>query len=58
MAIAHGLYRTIGNINVCAEPELLKVKVLIVFLGTVGFSLRRDGRYYILLDLDLSEASF
>jgi hypothetical protein len=34
-----------GNIDVCAEPELLEVKVLIVFLGTAGFSLRRDGRY-------------
>jgi hypothetical protein len=26
------------------EFEMLKVKVLIIFLGTVGFSLRRDGR--------------
>jgi hypothetical protein len=25
--------------------ELLKVKVPVIFLGTVGFSLRRDGRY-------------
>jgi hypothetical protein len=29
----------------CTESELLEVKVPIVFLGTVGFSPRRDGRY-------------
>jgi hypothetical protein len=40
----HALYKTIRNIDVCTESELLKVKVLIIFLGTVGFSLRRDGR--------------
>jgi len=26
------------------EFEMLKAKVPIIFLGTVGFSLRRDGR--------------
>jgi hypothetical protein len=30
---------------VYTEFEVLKVKVLIIFLGTVGFSLRREGRY-------------
>ena len=44
VAIAHDLYRTMGNIDVCAESELLEVKVPIVFLGTVGFSPRREGR--------------
>jgi hypothetical protein len=34
-----------GNTTVCLEPELLKVKVPIIFLGTVGFSPRREGRY-------------
>ena len=29
----------------CTDFEMLKVKVPIIFLGTVGFSLRRDGRY-------------
>lgn len=30
-----------GNIDVCTEFELLEVKVLIVFLGTVGFLVTR-----------------
>ena len=46
MAIVHGLYRIIENTNVYTEFVLLEVKVPIVFLGTVGFSLRRDGRYH------------
>jgi hypothetical protein len=45
VATEHNLYKTIRNIYVCIEFELLKVKVPSVFLGTVGFSLRRDGRY-------------
>ena len=28
----------------CTDFEMLKVKVPVIFLGTVGFSLRRDGR--------------
>jgi hypothetical protein len=51
VAIAHNLHRTIGNIDVCAESELFKVKVPIVFLGTVGFSLRKEGRYFDLKHL-------
>ena len=45
MAIAYDLYKTIGNIDICIKSELLEVKVPIVFLGTVGFSLYREGRY-------------
>jgi hypothetical protein len=30
---------------VCTECEWLKFKVPVFFLSTVGFSLRRDGRY-------------
>jgi hypothetical protein len=30
--------------NVRVKFDLLEVKVLFIFLGTVGFSLRRDGR--------------
>jgi hypothetical protein len=40
----HDLYKNIGDIYVCTDFEILKVKVPIIFLGTVGFSLRRDGR--------------
>jgi hypothetical protein len=29
----------------CIEFKILKVKVLVIFLAAVGFSLRRDGRY-------------
>jgi len=45
VATAHDLYRTIVNINVCVEFKLFKVKVPLIFFGTVGFSRRRDGRY-------------
>jgi hypothetical protein len=37
LATEHDLYKTIGDIDVCTEFEILKVKVPIVFLGTVGF---------------------
>jgi hypothetical protein len=33
------------DIKVCTKFETHKVEVPIIFLGTVGFSLRRDGRY-------------
>jgi hypothetical protein len=33
-----------GNMDVCTESKLFEVKVPIFFLGTVGFSLRREGR--------------
>jgi hypothetical protein len=45
VATGYNLYRTIGNINVYTESELLEVKVPLDFLGTVGFSLRREGLY-------------
>ena len=35
----------------CAQFEILKVKLPINFLGTVDFSLPRDGRYYKAQDL-------
>jgi hypothetical protein len=45
VATERDLYKIIGDIDVCIKFDLLKVKVPIIFLGTVGFSLRRDGRY-------------
>ena len=42
MAIVHNLYRNIVNINIYTEFELLEVKVPIIFLGIVGFSLLRE----------------
>ena len=40
----HNFYQNIGDADVCMEFELLKVKVPIIFLGTVGFSPPREGR--------------
>jgi hypothetical protein len=40
----YDLYKIIRTLDVCIEFELLKAKVPVIFLGTVGFSARRDGR--------------
>ena len=45
IAIVYGLYRIVVYINVCAEIELLKVKVPLICLCTKGVSARREGRY-------------
>jgi len=45
VATEHDLYKNIEDFGACSEFEMLKVKVPIVFLGTVGFSLPREGRY-------------
>lgn len=39
------MYEEIRDIDLCIDFEVLKVKVSIIFLGTVGFSPRRDRRY-------------
>ena len=41
----HDLSKNVRFINVCVDFETLQFKVPINFLGTVGFSLRRDGRF-------------
>jgi len=38
--------RVIANINVCIDFELIKVEVPLIFLGLVGFSTCREGRYH------------
>jgi hypothetical protein len=45
VAIEHNLYKNIGDIYVCTDFEMLKVKVPDIFFGTEGFSARRDRRY-------------
>jgi hypothetical protein len=45
MATEHKLYKNIGDTDMCTNFEMLEVKVPIVFLGTVGFSPPREGRY-------------
>jgi hypothetical protein len=47
VAIEQDLCKNIGDIDACTDFEMLKVKVPINFLGTAGFSLRREGRYCI-----------
>jgi hypothetical protein len=45
MATKHDLYNKImGDVDICTDFKMFKVKVPIIFLGTVGFSLRREGR--------------
>jgi hypothetical protein len=34
-----------GDISMYTDFKMLKVKVLIIFFGTQGFSARRDRRY-------------
>ena len=44
IAIVYGLYRIVVYTNVCAEIELLKVKVPFICLCMEGVSARREGR--------------
>jgi hypothetical protein len=41
---SYNCHKILGNFCVYIEFELLEVKVPRIFLVTVGFSLRRDGR--------------
>jgi hypothetical protein len=41
------------DIDIYTEFDMFEVKVPIIFLGTVGFSLRREGRYSVSLHLGL-----
>jgi len=45
VATEYNLYNIIKNIDIYIEFKILKVKVPINFLGTVGFSLYRDAPY-------------
>ena len=45
VAMEYDLCKNIGYINVCTEFDIFKVKVYIIFLGTMDFSARREGRY-------------
>lgn len=57
VATGHDLYKKIGDFDMCIEFEIFKVKVPINFLGTVGFSLRREGRVLIMKFI-YAEANF
>jgi hypothetical protein len=41
----HDLHKNIRYADICTEFDIFEVKVPIIFLGTVGFSLRREGHY-------------
>jgi hypothetical protein len=41
----HDLYKNIGDIYICADFEIFKVKVPIIFFGIEDFSVYRD-RYF------------
>jgi hypothetical protein len=43
VAIICDVYREIRDIDLCIDFEVLKVKVPLKFLGTMGFSARREG---------------
>jgi len=44
-----------ADVNVCTETDIHNVKVPIIFLGTVGFSLPREGRLVLLVREMLEE---
>lgn len=45
MATEHNSCKNMGDNQFEYEFDMLKVEVPIIFLGTVGFSPRREGRY-------------
>lgn len=45
--IVHNLVKIIANIDMCIDSKLLKDKVIMIFLGTVGFSPPRKEHYFI-----------
>jgi hypothetical protein len=44
VATEHNLLKNIGDVEVCTDFKMLKVKVQCIFFSTVGFSPRMDGR--------------
>jgi hypothetical protein len=49
VAIKRDVYKESRDIDLCIDFKVLKVKVPFRFLGTVGFSPRREGRYVSML---------
>jgi hypothetical protein len=45
VAIEYYLYTNFRDVNIYRELDMFEVKVHIIFLGTVGFSPLREGRY-------------
>jgi hypothetical protein len=54
VATERDLHKNIGDVDVYTQFEMLKVKVPIIFLGTVGFSPPREGHYRVFHSLSSS----
>jgi len=57
LTIEYNLQEITRDIKVCTDLKMLKVKVPIIFSGTQGFPLRRDGRYESSFSVSFSAAS-
>jgi hypothetical protein len=57
VATEHDLFKNMGDVDVYTEFEMLKVKVPIIFHGTVGFSLPREGRYSLRSSITVSHVA-
>ena len=44
MAREYELYKMLADVDMCGVFDVFNVEVPIIFFGTEGFSLRRDGR--------------
>jgi hypothetical protein len=54
MAIEYDLYTIIRDVQVYIEFDLRKIKVLIILLSIVGFSLFKNRRYVKTNDVDIN----
>ena len=58
VATEHDLYKNIGDIDMCTEFEKHKVKVPVIFLGSVGFSLSQSRGWSLSANLmDIPQTS-
>jgi hypothetical protein len=57
VVIAYGYRKVLRTFGIYKKFELLEVKVPNIFLGTRGFSLRRDGRYSLTCSTDKGPTS-
>jgi hypothetical protein len=48
VAIEHNFQDILRDIGLCIDFEIPEVKVPVIFSGTQGFPVRRDGRYITL----------
>jgi hypothetical protein len=51
VAREYDLYKSLGDIDMCKDFDMFKVKVPVISSGMEGFPLRRDGRYETFFNL-------